>query len=79
MAEAVEEREDPVWRLVAAWWRSGRDDPVDRFLFELVVGVHIDLRRGGALMPEPQRDREQIDLLSAQQHRVRMTLMENSP
>ncbi len=79
MAETVEERKDPVRRLVAAWWRSSRGDPFDRFFFELVIGVHIDLRRGGALMPEPQRDCEQIDLLGPQQHRVRMAVMENSP
>ncbi len=52
-AETVEEREDPVRRLVAAWWRSSPGDPFDRFFFELVIGVHIDLRRRGAPCARP--------------------------
>jgi len=33
-------------------------------LFELVVGVEVDLDRFGALVPEPQRDRVDIDLVT---------------
>ena len=56
--------------LVAAGRGAERGDPVDRFLFERVVGVQVDLGGLGALVPEPERDRQQVDVLGAQQHRV---------
>ena len=70
LAEAIQEREQAIGWLVAAGRGAGGGDPVDRFLLDRVVGVHVNLGRGGALVPEPERDREQVDLLGAQQHRI---------
>ena len=36
---------------------------VDRLLFELVVGVEVDLGRFGARVSQPERDREDVDVL----------------
>ena len=79
MAEAIQEREQAIGWLVAAGRGAGGCDPVDRFLLDRVVGVQVDLGRGGALVPEPERDRQQMStLLGAEQHRVGVPLTWNS-
>ena len=47
--------------------RSGRS--VRSPAFESVVGVQVDLGRCGALVSQPQRDREDVDVSDAQEHR----------
>src|SRR5215212_10499987 len=69
-SQPVEEREERVGRLVPARWRPGRGGPLNRPLLELVVGVEINLGGFGALVAEPQRDREDVDVAGTQEHRV---------
>jgi hypothetical protein len=43
-----------------------------------VVGVQVDLGGGGAFVPEPERDREDVDLVGSEQHRVGVAITWNS-
>jgi hypothetical protein len=68
--EGVEEREERVGGLVAAGWGADRGGPVDRFLFDVLVGVLVDVGGLDALVAEPERDRRDVDALGLEQHRV---------
>ena len=56
-SEVFEEREQPVGRLVAAGAAGGRRRSIQGALFELEVGVEVDVGRAFLLVPEPKRDR----------------------
>ena len=58
---------------VSAGLGSERGGPCDRLFFELGVGVLVDAGGLDALVPEPQRDRRDVDVLGSQQHRVGVT------
>jgi len=60
--EGVEEREERVGGLVSAGWGADRGGPVDRFLFEVLVGVLVDVGGLDALVAEPERDRRDVDV-----------------
>lgn len=68
-SESVEECEDRVGRLVSAGRGADRGGGVRSPAFESVVGVQVDLGRCGALVSQPQRDREDVDVSDAQEHR----------
>jgi hypothetical protein len=56
--------------VVSAGWGVNRGGAVDRFLFELVVGVLVDVGGLDAFVAEPQGDRCDVDVFGLQEHRV---------
>ena len=56
-SEVFEEREQLVWRLVAAGTAVRRGRSIQGALFELEVGVEVDVGRAFLFVAEPERDR----------------------
>ena len=61
LSETFEEREERVGWPVSAGLAAERGRAVDRSFFERGVGVLVDVGGLDALVPEPQRDRGDVD------------------